>query len=467
MAVFEGIICGIIANKVPSGINKVKDYYDTLVRGESKEAMNLRNDNLQRAIYKSYLYSLLKIYESCIIKISEYPHEYKEEKKNLKVFTHLESLVKRDLKTLDTQVEFDITIDSIKELRFLLVANDTQEFQDVLHKIKQIPSKYSIESELFQRESHSHIYDLLNMYFANEIKQNSKVKAIFDSQLNILTNLDLENVKLAVNTLASSAEVSIKRFDKIDEMLVEIRGEIRSVHKFISSEKPIADNIPIKNIPIHINQTMDILEDLEEMTMLYEDLEYHYSQNESPLINFEIDCEKEILEEINKNKDNRQFVHLSNNLLKSYEESKKNINNYLSFILSDEELKLYAAKEKQYLLKSIISNNLKNIINKKIVIFEKNVHEIYKKPPTININGDKQLVCTDFFKDGFTIYLSNDEYEELPEVGMVTDDFPRDILMNKVFPKYLNYKFFITTNTKTKRKVLDLYHFAFSKNMQP
>jgi hypothetical protein len=482
LAIIEGFCTGVVVNGVSGKfINAGKDIYSRITTGKSLKEIDLQNHDLQRSIISSYLHSLVEIYETCKLKLSNVKGKESENKNIILYINEIEKEVLKEIKKLNNTFEFELPINSFSQLRFLLIAdeNSESEYQYMINQLKEIPPKYRIEHEVFSGEVDSSLYSLVSKYFAYEIKHNEKARAIFNAQISVLTDIKVDNISQSIDYLSNQAKImhtAIKEL--IEEGFEKGFTDVKELFetRFTRFEKDIFDFLqrnrfidPSTNseddndIPtFQLNNKNEVINE-EEATVFILELEYRKNKEQYPLINYYLESENEIKKELEVNRNNKMFTILSKKLLEQYDNLKIELNEIMEVFLQDNDIQKLAPIDKFRVLKELFTRRTRNIIYKRIYNNGEEVFEVSINPIFNQVPNKKVLVCTDFIKDGFYLNLTHEEYSTIPSTGMVVDHIPDEILINEGFPCYIMYKYRYGTN----RKIMDLYHFAFSKSLQP
>lgn len=229
-------LSGVVGNRADAGL---KSAYKIIVERLKKGGKPL-NQDIQKAVQRSYLQALQEICRECFDELNE------DKEENAYASDWLERKIKSleaQLKEVENLEYKEAPIEQFQEIALLL----SPEGKLVQDKIKALREKIFDAAEVeggapvfFRKKVKSSLFEYMCGFFASEIKTNPKVHDIFVTRLLVNMDLALEGMQLTVERLeaalreiADAAREVGKSFLTLDAYLKRTDVEPLMNYKFI------------------------------------------------------------------------------------------------------------------------------------------------------------------------------------------------------------------------------------------
>ena len=271
-------ISGILGNRTDAKLVSIAQNISDQV-----QIGKIFNNDMQKALNRSFILSLLNICDSCLNKLK---HESHIQKGNFKLSGQLHWLETKKLSLEDElkaveKVEYrEPTIEVLDKIKFLLIQGDLS--SEAFQKIKtELTEEAEIENEkvpeCYRKSVEENILSQMYNHLAYEIKSNQAISNILETQLLIQLGIKIDTVLASVPYVVQNLNYIPAMAYQVDTMAHQVdimAQEMPQMLERISSEKN-------SNAPCRIFQVPPLTEEFVEIPKKEEIKNYLLNSNKS------------------------------------------------------------------------------------------------------------------------------------------------------------------------------------------
>jgi hypothetical protein len=191
------------------------------------------NHDLENGLNHAYLLAVMNICNECKSGLIARDEEKSEEfnwlgEKQRQLATNLQSIEEKKEKG-----DFSL---SMKEMETLLISDNmstSQYFTGIQEQVISFTLLGDVKSPCFKEKVKSSLLDELSLYFAFEIKNNPRLRNIFQSQILSQVDLHVEDIEISIHEISKRYPDLQTKLDVIQNELSETRTQLDSHHREI------------------------------------------------------------------------------------------------------------------------------------------------------------------------------------------------------------------------------------------
>jgi len=213
----------------------------------------LINHDLQKAVVRSFYLAKISVCKKCIT----------EEKGNTRAIDWLKDRIK-EFKSIINKVNADkyifLPFDDINDIKLLLTTENTRIADQ--KTLIEYAKEENCNSYLYNEYVESSFYERICCFFAFEIKHNSIVNNIFQSQL--ITNIDIKLNQL-IDTLSFNSDYLLPELKNIEKRIEENNQNIEKIYELMLSSF-VDFGTELKEILEKVNNLTELNSDIDRNT---------------------------------------------------------------------------------------------------------------------------------------------------------------------------------------------------------
>ena len=254
------VVCGIIGHTAgvvsDIGIRNLINFTQIV----SKDRQYINHD-LENGLNHAYLLAVMNICNECKSGLIARDEERSDE---FKWLGEKQRQIASDLRSIEEKKEIGDFSLSMKEMETLLISDPlptSQYFTDIQGKVVSFTLLGDVKSPCFKEKVNSSLLDELSLYFAFEIKNNPRLRNIFQSQILSQVDLQVEEIEASINTISKKYPELQTKLDIIQQELKETKTQLDTHHKEIVGvlTSGVADISEIKTHMKILTQKIDYL----------------------------------------------------------------------------------------------------------------------------------------------------------------------------------------------------------------
>jgi hypothetical protein len=213
--VLTSILGGIIGNRADSAFVRAWGACTTFIASQIKDGNYYINDELEKAVKRSFLMAQITIATDGIERLTgnlRYRGVYQCSPQDRSDVTWLETLIrssKKQISQLEKNVQHDFPLSSIEDLELLVTPEgllNESLMQEANRKILNVVSGDATTPQIYRQIADESFFPRICLFFSYEVKSNSAVRNIFQTQLLTTANQALNNQKITLSNIEQSLQ---------------------------------------------------------------------------------------------------------------------------------------------------------------------------------------------------------------------------------------------------------------------
>ena len=237
--IFSSILGGIIGNRADAGFMRAWDAGTKSLVSRLRQGDRYINDELEKAVRRSFLRALQTIASDSLEQLTDGFKKYRgayvcspENRKDVAWLENYLNNIEKQIVRLNNDNPTNTPLESIEEIELLVtpdgILNETL-IEEAKQKLLETATQDSTTIGIYRQIAEESLVKRICLFFTYEIKSNSAVRDIFQTQLLAKANqilerqaLTLENMQLALQNIANSLTHLLSKLNFLETALKEL-----------------------------------------------------------------------------------------------------------------------------------------------------------------------------------------------------------------------------------------------------